>query len=71
MRDPSNYVNLTLTTPTGPQTRSVVITQGIQRVERLRYWRRANDYGLAVPFLANNEVILVNNETILANAETY
>ena len=27
--------------------------------------------GIDVPFLANNEVILVNNETILANAETY
>lgn len=44
-RDPNVPVNLTLTTPVGPQTRSVATTQGISRVERLRYWRRAYDYG--------------------------
>jgi hypothetical protein len=68
MRDPSNYVNLTLTTPVGPQTRSVATTQGIQRVERLRYWRRANDYGGGPPPDFSSTAVFFDSTTVFWDA---
>lgn len=41
-RDPSVSINLSLTTPVGPQTRVLATTQALDRVERLRYHRRSD-----------------------------
>jgi hypothetical protein len=41
-RDPTVPVDLTLTTPVGPQAHNIATIQDIDRVERLRYWRRAD-----------------------------
>ena len=66
-RDPTVLVNLTLTTPVGPQTRSLSSVQAIDRVERLRYHRRQDGYGSGVgsagpAFVTDESGTLVSDE---------